>query len=765
MQIQRIDFLPRTNHSQIIKPVSKAHSTTELRGYSYNPIAYVDYNVSFGARLFRTPANFYEQPFNKKGMPETMKDYLNGDYVDRQNMPPAQMLRFVFDDINEAKSLEQVKRIYPNEPLFKNLTDIPNRKARKGLISELDTLSNETNDIPLFKNGNSNFGMYLLKKIYIEGKSLKEINKDFKKDLNPIYFELIDAELDYSVPAAYGIKFPDNAFWKSFTATREDFPYVYRPRKIDGSRISTSLKKELTLSDIKSGNFELPQKPPRYRVTDRELRGFSDAIMAGGANPDAVSKNLKNKGFKDNENASFVQKYFGQIVTVALERINASDEMRSCFENMVTKKQVDRMNHYWVTHPQMKVLQAMAMSDTIKLFFDAYGVDGNNPEFKELLLYADSIKPEREARRAEHDRLQEEYNELLGVKDEHNQTSFPIEFVSGEVPDEKTPELTREILEDIASQYGAEVYEFKTPQGIISICSNLNEALEEYWKKETAVLPSAYTKGLINFIKSDPRVSDSYILTSILNSQDIKIKNDDRLLPYDAAADLDLAFQKEYAARNFKSSKAAEQAVTDAIVQLAPSLSVQIYNAGILDYNYLLTKLSADSNGLYNHKKDFVNKQYYFYKKELSEPESRKLAISYMDLLSNYDIEKSFTSGDGRTYAITLAALSKILIKNKEARNIFKNKLAQYLKDVYGGSARVVADKNIPLGSKMGKMERVMFDFFNHDSAAFLTPIYRNFSIVGDFIKKNDLLLYKTMTSGEIQDLVLLEDSLKNSMS
>ena len=241
MQIQRIDFLPRTNHSQIIKPVSKAHSTTELRGYSYNPIAYVDYNVSFGARLFRTPANFYEQPFNKKGMPETMKDYLNGDYEDRQNMPPAQMLRFVFDDINEAKSLEQVKRIYPNEPLFKNLTDIPNRKARKGLISELDTLSNETNDIPLFKNGNSNFGMYLLKKIYIEGKSLKEINKDFKKDLNPIYFELIDAELDYSVPAAYGIKFPDNAFWKSFTATREDFPYVYRPRKIDGSRISTSL--------------------------------------------------------------------------------------------------------------------------------------------------------------------------------------------------------------------------------------------------------------------------------------------------------------------------------------------------------------------------------------------------------------------------------------------------------------------------------------------------------------------------------------------
>ena len=98
--------------------------------YSYNPLAYQDYGISFSARLFRTPANFFEQDFNRKGMPETMKNYLFDDYEDRQNMPPAQMMRLVFDDINETKSLEQVKRIYPNEPLFNNLRDIPGRNAR-----------------------------------------------------------------------------------------------------------------------------------------------------------------------------------------------------------------------------------------------------------------------------------------------------------------------------------------------------------------------------------------------------------------------------------------------------------------------------------------------------------------------------------------------------------------------------------------------------------------------------------------------------------
>ena len=44
------------------------NNSQQTINYSYNPIAYQDYNINFTARLFRTPANFYEQPFNQSGM-------------------------------------------------------------------------------------------------------------------------------------------------------------------------------------------------------------------------------------------------------------------------------------------------------------------------------------------------------------------------------------------------------------------------------------------------------------------------------------------------------------------------------------------------------------------------------------------------------------------------------------------------------------------------------------------------------------------------
>ena len=90
------------NHSQV-----KSEAAEPISNKLYNPIYYRDYNISFGARLFRTPANFYAQPFNQTGMPQTMKTYLNDDYEDRQNMPPAQMMKIVFEPLKYADNLEE----------------------------------------------------------------------------------------------------------------------------------------------------------------------------------------------------------------------------------------------------------------------------------------------------------------------------------------------------------------------------------------------------------------------------------------------------------------------------------------------------------------------------------------------------------------------------------------------------------------------------------------------------------------------------------
>ena len=43
--------------------------------------------------------------------------------------------------------------------------------------------------------------------------------------------------IQYETLAAYGIKYPNHSFWASLTATREEFPYEYKPRKAIVSRV------------------------------------------------------------------------------------------------------------------------------------------------------------------------------------------------------------------------------------------------------------------------------------------------------------------------------------------------------------------------------------------------------------------------------------------------------------------------------------------------------------------------------------------------
>ena len=215
MKVNRIT--PMLYSNQKVPLNNKRKNNNKTTNNSYNPIAYRDYNVNFGARLFRTPANFYEQPFNKNGMPDAMKNYLYADYEDRKNMPPSQMMKLVYEDIEMADSLADVKELYPEEPLFKNLTDAKNKRAKTGVLAEIDLMKSEGKT--LFKNGNDNLGLYLLKKVYLEGKTLKEINKDFEKDISVYYKGL--SPIQYETLSAYGIKFPNSAFWKSFTATSD----------------------------------------------------------------------------------------------------------------------------------------------------------------------------------------------------------------------------------------------------------------------------------------------------------------------------------------------------------------------------------------------------------------------------------------------------------------------------------------------------------------------------------------------------------------
>ena len=81
--------------------------------------------------------------------------------------------------------MDDIKRDFPDENLFKELINPEESKARRGIIKcikenkELLELSGEG----VLKN-KENFTIYLLKKVFLEAKTIDEINKDLENDLN-----------------------------------------------------------------------------------------------------------------------------------------------------------------------------------------------------------------------------------------------------------------------------------------------------------------------------------------------------------------------------------------------------------------------------------------------------------------------------------------------------------------------------------------------------------------------------------------------------
>ena len=190
------------------------------QGYT-TPImnSYQDFNVNFRGR---TPENFYAQEYNVKYMPNEMKKYLAVDYENRKHIPPEQVMGEVFKFIPMADNVEDVKELYPDEELFANLHEA-SLKGRTGILSDI-RLAREIEKAPLFNDNSDDLGVYLLKKIYMEGKTIREINKDFyEKDLNEAYRGVITQPINYGTTSAYGIRYPKQDFWNSFIATRDEY--------------------------------------------------------------------------------------------------------------------------------------------------------------------------------------------------------------------------------------------------------------------------------------------------------------------------------------------------------------------------------------------------------------------------------------------------------------------------------------------------------------------------------------------------------------
>lgn len=514
MQIQKITVVNNENALMIAKQhSSKTPSASSTQQNVAALTAYKDYNISFSGR---TPEDFYSQDFNRENMPKTMKEYLNYDYEQRQHIPPEQMMNEAFKYLEIADNFDEVKEIYPEEDLFKNLHDNKTRH-RKNVLAEIN-MAKELSDIPLLKDGTDNFGMYLLKKIYLEGKTLKEISKDFyEKDLSDEYKGVITKPIDYETTSAFGIRYPKQEFWHSFIATREEYKKFFVTLPKNTVNPSVHLKNTNFNSTKK---FNSPEETPpvnpvakrKYKLKDYHKKQITDDIKEAQANEQEIEKKIKKRFAKDDPQASFIVKYLSPIMAVAADRIHLSEEMKGFCEAEKDNGKIGddeyMFKRFWKHNPQLLNYYAQTITDTIDLFEEVYAdgglipinkdleiikpdtenkraVDYVTPEFLELLDYTQTIMPEREKRYEEHNRLQNEWNEHFinryGIIEENNSQKLDIDKINC-IQNTDNPDLNNDI----------------------------QEVFKQSLKKISEIYPKDYGSKYLKFMLNNKKIDEDY---------------------------------------------------------------------------------------------------------------------------------------------------------------------------------------------------------------------------------------------------------------
>ncbi len=709
MKVEKINlFTPQKTARQ----TKVENNQNYIQNNTYNPIAYKDYNVNFTARLFRTPENFYAQPFNMNGMPDLMRNYLLDDFEDRRKMPPAQMLSVTYDDINETSNLEQVKKIFSKEnrfePLFQNLTDVPNRKARTGVIAEIELMKEEGKT--LFKNGKDNLGHYILKKIYLEGKSLKEINKDFKRDISVHYNGL--SPIGYDTLSAYGIKYPNNGFWKSLLATREEFPYEYKPRKANARSLSYHK------TDVKN-----PVETVKYRpknkfdgMKDWEIDKITDAVVKGNGNNSETVKNLKRTGVRDESSLNFVAKYMGEINSIVLEKLHISPDMKDFFENYdgLSKNQKQKFTEY-MRLPEINEWRSKVMQSTIRTFFDSYGVDGNNEEFKQLLDYAHNIKPNRIKLAEEHAKRQAFYDEIFAQKPEtHINTDNSLNDLK-ELNNKL--EEAKKLLEELKDC----TYEFNTSKGKVQIIGDIENAFAECIRDTYSCFPDNYVNKFIRFIKKQPQVDDKYFLTSLLLSKDIELPEDERLLSSEQHKEISSELTRAFSEKYIKETESARQAAIDTILSVMPKKKdyLELYTFSSEEFSKLWHQVPEELSELLNKTKVFMNNRYEEYLKPLSESECNKLSLQLINQIKDYEFANNSNYKNEKETMHLIYSTFLPVKNNSSSVQVLRNHFRKSIKD-YGASAKMLLDKSISKAEKLAKLEQIMFYELNHQSSFIL---------------------------------------------
>jgi len=204
-----------------------------MKIYNINPSTYnKEYQKNFRNITNKT---FLGTPRVDKGLarfaeanalwsPDTFKKFM-ATLEDKSRYTPVEALKEAFKALDSAKTVQDVKDAFPNEKLFNNLKRFQDTKATDGLLyiyREFKELYKDS----ILKNG-EDLSIYLLKKIFHEAKTRKEINEDIKNDLDGdiiIEFKHRYPDREFiprTLLTALGIKRPDPRFQQSIIYTKD----------------------------------------------------------------------------------------------------------------------------------------------------------------------------------------------------------------------------------------------------------------------------------------------------------------------------------------------------------------------------------------------------------------------------------------------------------------------------------------------------------------------------------------------------------------
>lgn len=212
----------KKDRQNITNPDQGDHSLNLVLRSKFN-----DHLLTFGARVDKGLERFYDA--NKDRMPNTLRRYVES--VDNKSLlTPMEAQKRAFYMLEKANDVNDIKKYFSDEELFKNLINPLESRAKRGILQ-----STRENDELLALSGQGvlknreNLTVYLVKKVFLEAKTVEEINNDLENDLDPDFkadfrFKNPDSPYVYGTTLkALGIQLPEFEYQQSLRYTKAGY--------------------------------------------------------------------------------------------------------------------------------------------------------------------------------------------------------------------------------------------------------------------------------------------------------------------------------------------------------------------------------------------------------------------------------------------------------------------------------------------------------------------------------------------------------------